>query len=66
MYYENHVPSIARFKIITESEYSDFDRAIELANNRRVGADIPRLVGMIFSNLGILTKALKVCCHSYY
>jgi hypothetical protein len=27
---ENHVPSIARFKIIAESEDNDFDRAIKL------------------------------------
>jgi tetratricopeptide (TPR) repeat protein len=56
---ENHVPSIARFNIIAESEYSDFDRAIELAkNNPKVAADIASWLGLIFSNLGILSKAL--------
>jgi tetratricopeptide (TPR) repeat protein len=56
---ENHVPSIARFNIIAESEYSDFDRAIELTkNNREVAAGIASLLGLIFSNLGIRFKAL--------
>ena len=33
---ENHVLSIARFNIIAESEYNDFDKAIELATRRIV------------------------------
>lgn len=57
---ENHVSSIARFNIIAESEYSDFGRAIELTkNNRQVGADISTWLGLIFWNLGILSKALE-------
>ena len=56
---ENHLPSIARFNIIAESEYSDFDRAIELAkDNHEVAASISLLLGLIFFNLGILSKAL--------
>jgi tetratricopeptide (TPR) repeat protein len=55
---ENHVPSIARFNIIVESEYNDFDRAIELTKNSRLGAEIAWCLGAIFLNLGILSKAL--------
>ena len=56
---ENHLPSIARFNIIAESEYSDFDRAIELTkNNREVAVCISSLLGLIFSKLGILSKSL--------
>ena len=56
---ENHIPSIARFNIIAESEYSDFDRAIELTkNNREAAAGISSLLGLIFWKLGILSKAL--------
>jgi tetratricopeptide (TPR) repeat protein len=55
---ENLVPSIARFNIIAESEYSDFDRAIELTKNNRQSAGIASWLGLIFSNLGILSKAL--------
>jgi tetratricopeptide (TPR) repeat protein len=54
----HHLASIARFNIIAESEYSDFDRAIELTNNLHVGADISLFLGLIFSNLGLLSKAL--------
>ena len=59
---ENHVPSTTRFKIIAESEYSDFDRAIELAKSQQVVADISRCLGLIFSNdgNGILTKSLTI------
>ena len=32
---KNHLPSIARFNIIAESDYSDFDRAIELTKTNR-------------------------------
>ena len=57
---ENHVPSIARFNIIAESEYADFDRVIKLAKkNPQVGADISALLGLIYTNLGILSKALE-------
>jgi tetratricopeptide (TPR) repeat protein len=55
---ENHVPSIALFNIIAESEYSDFDKAIELTKNNYQGARIASLLGLILSNLGILSKAL--------
>jgi tetratricopeptide (TPR) repeat protein len=56
---ENHVSTIARFNIIAESEYSDFDGAIKLTNNREVAADISRRLGLIFTNLGILSKAFE-------
>jgi len=55
---ENHLPSIARFNIIAESEYSGFDRAIELTKNNYRAADIATYLGLIFDNLGILSKAL--------
>ena len=32
---ENHLPSMARFNVIAESDYSDFDKAIELTKNNR-------------------------------
>jgi tetratricopeptide (TPR) repeat protein len=56
---ENHLSSMARFNIIAESEYNDFDRAIELTNTRQVGAGISKTLGLIFTNLGILSKALE-------
>ena len=50
---------MARFNIIAESEYSDFDRAIELTSTPEVAADNSTLLGLIFTNLGILSKALE-------
>ena len=58
---ENHVLSIARFNIIAESEYNDFDKAIELASkkNRQVAGEISSSLGLIFQRLGKLTTSLS-------
>jgi len=38
---------MARFNIIAESEYSDFDRSIELTSTPEVAADNSTLLGLL-------------------
>jgi tetratricopeptide (TPR) repeat protein len=54
---ENHVPSFARFNIILQGEYNDFERATELTDDEELSAGILRALGLLVYGLGMLTKA---------
>ena len=57
---ENHRSSFARFNIIYQPDVNDFDRAIELTTDKQQSANILSYLGLVVSQLGMLSKALEI------
>jgi tetratricopeptide (TPR) repeat protein len=54
-----HLQSLARFNIIFQGETNDFDRAIEIAEDKWLKAETLRALSQILIKLGILSEALE-------
>jgi tetratricopeptide (TPR) repeat protein len=61
---DEHLKSLARFRIIFQGETNDLDKAVEITSNQMLKAEILRGLSQTLFNIGIFTNAFEYCSRS--